>query len=1269
VTVATSPNFTLTSNLPTLSATSAYYFVMSHAGDSIVRDSLDTLFITQAQTLGNGTTGYTINDVGPDGGMYTHASQTGLTNGGLGTLTLATRPAGFDSDNDGIPDAWETAHGMNPNSAADALAKNPFGYFMIEQYINEVGATYDTRVSNAISGSWSTASNWTGPGTVSIAPTPYDYAKIRGNGTANGALVISSGSASAMTVAIGGNGPAAGETLTVTGGKLDVYDQITVGDQNNATMTISGSGIVETYNLQVGNSISGSTYTGTLNLNGGTLTVAQIALGGGSPGNWTTGGTLNWNGGKILGAGTLMINVPTTLGAVGVIDSNGYSGTFSGAITGGGSLTKSGAGILVLTGSNSYSGGTTIQGGELDILTDANIGGPTSTITFAGGLLQLNSTSVTNLNSHMVNWSTFNGGFDTNAAMNFTVPQSIGGSGSVTITGTSGTVTLSGTNTYTGGTTVAGGQLIVTDDTNLGAAGSPLTLTGGRFRVNGTTFTNLDNHPLTLSGTPTIDINTAGNTFTINQSITGSGGFTKAGAGVLVLTANNSFSGVTTVTSGILRLANSQALRKSTLSLTTSGVTIDFAGINPTLGGLSGNQPLDIQGLTMSVGNNNGSTTYSGVMSNSAAAGVLVKIGTGTLTLAGKSTYTTPTTISGGVIAIGTLTNGGLASALGASSSTAANLVLDSGTLQYTGTSQTFDRLFTLTAKGGALDGSGTGGFTFGSTGQAAASGTGDRTLTLTGSETHSNYSFDIADPVGGKTSLYKTGSGRWLIGGTTARTYSGDTHIVSGTLHVFGSSTAPIPHGAGKGNLVIDAGALLELNNYNVTINGLNGAGTCNLSTGVHTLTVGDGDANGSFSGIIQDTGTLSLAKIGAGTQILSGANTYVGTTTISGGVLQFNSAGSIGGSGATVTVNAPGVFAAGYAMDQTFLGRIAAGSTGVAALAAATSNALSFNTAALANVSLGAVGSQTYSSTLTPNGTAYRLGGGGGTLTMTAALNGVNSLIVNGAGTSSTVVLANAANNFTTPISINSGTLEFAQNLSQSAASLSGPGTLQVDAGATVTSDGATVGGVIVNGNWVIRPNGLATGTSTVSSIAIGTGAKVDLSNNALIVQSTGANKASLLAMLNIQVNLGHNNGNWAGTGITSSTAAADPNHKTVVAIDNALLGLTTFGGASVDGNSILVEATWLGDTNLDRKVDVTDLGMLATKYGQTVTGGMASGDFNNDGRVDVTDLGMLATNYGTGTGGVSFALGLSGVPEPASLSIGCIGGILLLRRRERR
>ena len=148
--VLASPWSSTTMQLPQLSAAASYAWNIAHSGATIKHDAT-SYAVTQGYDAVDGYMMGEVQTLGTAGRLWSSESQTGLSNGGLGTLNTGARLT--DSDNDGIPDAWETAHGMNPNSASDALALNPLGYRMIEQYANELTrTTSDTRVWSAATG-------------------------------------------------------------------------------------------------------------------------------------------------------------------------------------------------------------------------------------------------------------------------------------------------------------------------------------------------------------------------------------------------------------------------------------------------------------------------------------------------------------------------------------------------------------------------------------------------------------------------------------------------------------------------------------------------------------------------------------------------------------------------------------------------------------------------------------------------------------------------------------------------------------------------------------------------------------------------------------------------------------------------------------------------------------------------------------------------------------------------------------------------------------
>lgn len=196
-------------------------------------------------------------------------------------------------------------------------------------------------------------------------------------------------------------------------------------------------------------------------------------------------------------------------------------------------------------------------------------------------------------------------------------------------------------------------------------------------------------------------------------------------------------------------------------------------------------------------------------------------------------------------------------------------------------------------------------------------------------SATTSNGRLEVNGGISGSFALTKADAGRLRLAGT-AKTYSGDTTVTGGILDLAADNM--LPFGAGKGSIYVGTGAQLFLNNVNTQINGLNdyaGAPGSVSKTGSNTrsLTLGNGDANGDFSGAMTFTGGSSTVnKVGAGTQTLSGAVAVAGSGTVSGGRLNVNgtwtgglianAGGTLGGTGAitgNVSVNGNGTLAPG--------------------------------------------------------------------------------------------------------------------------------------------------------------------------------------------------------------------------------------------------------------------------------------------------------------------------------------------------------------------
>ena len=231
-------------------------------------------------------------------------------------------------------------------------------------------------------------------------------------------------------------------------------------------------------------------------------------------------------------------------------------------------------------------------------------------------------------------------------------PTTLGGTTSVEVRSGAQVLFYDGTaNTYTypQSYTIAG--------TGWGESAYPAAL-----RVSGQSATLTG--PVTLAGDTTVMQDSSGQ-LTFNGIISGGYNLTvQASGGAITFGAANTYSGATTVAAGTLKLAHSLALQNSALN-TSGGTTLAFdssVGSHAfTLAGLSGSGNISLQdnganSVTLTVGNNNASTTYSG---NLSGTGSLTKNGTGTLVLGGANTYTGTTTVNAGTLAVnGSLNTG-----------------------------------------------------------------------------------------------------------------------------------------------------------------------------------------------------------------------------------------------------------------------------------------------------------------------------------------------------------------------------------------------------------------------------------------------------------------------------------------------------------------------------------------------------------------------------------------------------------------------------------
>jgi hypothetical protein len=298
---------------------------------------------------------------------------------------------------------------------------------------------------------------------------------------------------------------------------------------------------------------------------------------------------------------------------------------------------------------------------------------------------------------------------------------------------------------------------------------------------------------------------------------------------------------------------------------------------------------------------------------------------------------------------------------------------------------------------------------------------------------------------------------------------------------------------------------------------------------------------------------------------------------------------------------------------------------------------------------------------------GSSLTINGGTGNVTLSGLpavqANAGSSIFVGG----TTDPFTDSVNSTAHVAIVSNGLVDFTAG-SKAVAGISGNGTVQVDAGVTLTSDGAKVSTLIINGTHAIRSNATAAGTSVVSNLTLAgttdnwTG-HLDLTGNKLIVNATS--KATALATLQNEVAFGTTH----AAGINSTGLGAN---FAIAVMDNLVLNKTSFGGVTVNTGSILVSPEMRGDSNADGKVDIGDLNAVLNNFG-THTAAWTSGNFDGAATIDLTDLAYVLNNFGAQNANASDlpappALSpIAPVPEPTSLAVIGVGAVALLRRRK--
>lgn len=419
--------------------------------------------------------------------------------------------------------------------------------------------------------------------------------------------------------------------------------------------------------------IDGGRTVGALTFNSAAngYTVAQGSGGSLTIDNGLSAGAITNNGGIHEISAPVILSSNTVLSSASAAEKL----TFTGIVSGSGSLTKSGPGELVLSASNTFNGLLTLSAGKTTFASGGLGGG---NLAISGSTLVWDSGNTQDISNRTITFGDNPVTFDTNGN-DVSLANSFGGSGNAGLTKTGlGKLTIANEGSFNGDTTIAGGSL------QIGSGGTTGELLGNIVN-NGALIVSRSDTPLFPS------------------VISGTGSLEVTGGGTIQLSSVNTFSGSTTISNGGIVLLNSLALQNSTLNYNVGGGTISFDTLTAaTFGGLSGDKSILLENsatptpaaVALTVGGNNSTTTYDGVLSGAGAS--LTKAGTGSLTLTAAQTYDGATTINGGEIildsgaalvgsALNTGGTGRLQVVDGSSTQPVANLGVGSGGLYMVG--------------------------------------------------------------------------------------------------------------------------------------------------------------------------------------------------------------------------------------------------------------------------------------------------------------------------------------------------------------------------------------------------------------------------------------------------------------------------------------------------------------------------------------------------------------------------------------------------------
>lgn len=589
----------------------------------------------------------------------------------------------------------------------------------------------------------------------------------------------------------------------------------------------------------------------------------------------------------------------------------GAAGSYvSGTVTGG--LIKTGDGVLELRGANTYSGVTRLQSGAVLATTTAAFG--TSKVVFEGGTLRYGA-AVTGGYSSL--FAPLNYGYmaklDTNG-FNVTLDTALSGSSGLDKLGT-GILTVAAGSSYTGGTVVEAGIL-----------------KSGATAVNATNAFGANGTQITVKSGATLDVNWAdatnyGGSAKYNLFVEGKGVADTSG------TVAGGYVGAVVSSGGA-------SMTSSPFSLITLTGDTTFAGRYLSTGARWGITAINANGYNLTFVNANG---LSWAVSTAGNAQNVRDIYIEQAHVYADSTYFGDDNYSIIVEASkpGSILFRGELRRYSSSGTITKKITLNGGVVQYEGepTNGLVPRTFTLAGQVTLMDNNAIAANRFNSNGVS-------RDIKVTGKLTGAG-GFEYQGSTGTYNYNNTTPTDRYSVLTLTnsANDFTGAVNLIRGVIRMSdGAANGTLGASSNAFNFTTAANiSVLDLFGSNQSIGALNGTSATNhfvqnnRAGTTATLTVGNGDASGSFAGVLRDYGALpagnasmneatytgdgatdaklALVKTGAGTQVLTGVNTFSGGTVVNGGVLQVG-VGNTGQSSATLgaggfTVNNGGTLA----------------------------------------------------------------------------------------------------------------------------------------------------------------------------------------------------------------------------------------------------------------------------------------------------------------------------------------------------------------------